>query len=257
MKLKQKTDMEFTSKAAAKRLTGLTYLGGYNKSVKHRKAKKYNELTYALYLAPAKTSGYEVCPGRTAECAKLCLNESGMNSMVRNDRGEVINDSRIIKTKLFFEHRDFFMKWLIFEINAGITKAKKLGFAFSVRLNNTSDISPEDFQLDGKNILEIFPDVQFYDYSKLTSRAELMKKYPNYDLTYSYNGYNLPECKTMLENMIKVAVVFKVVPLTFMGYPVIDGDLNDLRYRDEPTVIGLQYKRTRNPLPADAKFVIQ
>ena len=257
MKLKQKRVMEFTTKAAAKRLTGLTYLGGYNTSVKHRKAEKYNELTYALYLAPAKTSGYEVCPGRTAECSRLCLNESGMNTMVQDVRGDHINNSRIIKTKLFFEQPEFFMKWLIFEINAGITKAKKLGFAFSVRLNNTSDISPEDFTLDGKNLLEIFSDVQFYDYSKVKERAELMKKYPNYDLTYSYTGYNLPECQDMLSKMIKVAVVFKIVPLTFMGYKVVDGDLNDLRYRDEPTVIGLEYKRTRHPLPADVKFVIQ
>jgi hypothetical protein len=249
--------MEFTTLAEAKRLIGCSYLGGMNKSVKHRKSVKYGELTYSLYLAPAKTSGYEVCEGRTAECTKLCLNESGMNTMVRNNRGEFINDSRILKTKLFFEDREFFMKWMIFEINSGITKAKKLGYLFSVRLNNTSDISPEDFQLNGKNILEMFPDVQFYDYTKVTARVDLMNKYKNYDVTYSYTGYNLTECQEMLLNKIRVAVVFKIVPENFMGYKVVDGDENDMRYHNEAVIIGLKYKRVRTKLNTNFKFVVQ
>jgi len=251
--------MEFTTKAEAKRLTGLTYLSSISTTVKHKKSKKYGELTLSLYLAPAKTSGYEVCPGRTAECTRLCLNESGMNSMVRNDRGDMINRSRIKKTRLFFEEREFFMKWLIFEINAGITKAKKLGFRFSVRLNNTSDINPEEFILNGKNILEIFPDVQFYDYTKVPARAELMKKYPNYDMTFSYSGYNMDQCKKMMVNKIRVAFVFKkVVPAEFMGHKVINGDDYDMRHRDpEAAIIGLKYKRVRNKLTDDIKFVIR
>ena len=85
-----------------------------------------------------------------------------------------------------------------------------------------------------------------------------MKQYPNYNLTYSYSGYNLTECQEMLLNKIKVAVVFKFVPNTFMGYPVIDGDKNDLRYRDEKgVIIGLLYKRTRQKLTPDVKFVVQ
>jgi hypothetical protein len=250
--------MEFTTLAAAKRLTGLSYLGGTTKSVKHRKAIKYGELTYSLYLAPAKTSGYEVCPGRTSECTKLCLNESGMNTMVRNDKGDVINDSRITKTRLFFEHREFFMKWLVYEIKAAQRKAIRMTYKFSVRLNNTSDISPLDFVLNGKNILEMFPSVIFYDYTKITGRVDLMKHYPNYNVTYSYNGYNIAECMKMLLNKINIAVVFKLVPEEFMGYRVIDGDKNDLRYHDNKgVVVGLLYKRTRTRLTPDVKFVIQ
>lgn len=251
--------MEFITKAQAKRLTGLSYLGSISKTVKHKKSIKYGELTYSLYLAPAKSSGYEVCPGRTAECTRLCLNESGMNSMVRNDKGDVINRSRIHKTRLFFEEHEFFMKWLIFEINAGITKAKKMGFLFSVRLNNTSDINPLEFQLNDRNILDIFPDVQFYDYSKIKERAELMKIYKNYDLTFSFNGSNLSDCMTMLQNKIRVAMVFKKkIPESYLGYRVINGDNYDMRHRDdEPTIVGLKYKRVRIKLTNDIKFVIQ
>ena len=248
---------EFTTLAAAKRLTGLSYLGGTTKSVKHRKAGKFGELTYSLYLPPAKTSGYEVCPGRTAECTKLCLNESGMNTMVRNDKGDVINDSRITKTKLFFEHPEFFMNWLVYEIKAAQRKAIRMTYAFSIRINNTSDISPEDFQLNGVNILQMFPEVQFYDYTKVASRVDLMKIYNNYDVTFSYTGYNLTACQEMLLNKIRVAVVFKNVPENFMGYPVVDGDENDLRYRDEAVIIGLKYKRVRTKLNTNFKFVVQ
>jgi hypothetical protein len=248
---------KFTTLAEAKRLTGLSYLGGTTKSVKHRKAGKFGELTYSLYLAPAKTSGYEVCPGRTAECTKLCLNESGMNTMTRKDKGEFINDSRITKTKLFFEQPEFFMDWLIFEIKAAQRKAIRMTYAFSIRINNTSDISPEDFQLNGVNILQMFPEVQFYDYTKVASRVDLMKIYNNYDVTFSYTGYNLTACQEMLLNKIRVAVVFKNVPENFMGYPVVDGDENDLRYRDEAVIIGLKYKRVRAKLNTNFKFVVQ
>lgn len=250
--------MEFISRAQAERVTGHSYLGSVSYTVKHQKSMKYGELTYSLYLSPGKTSGYEVCPGRTAECSKLCLHESGMNTMTQKIKGDTINVARIKKTRLFFEDREFFMNWMIAEIRSGITRANKLNYKFSVRLNNTSDISPEDFQLNGKNILEIFPEVQFYDYSKVASRVELTKIYNNYDLTYSYTGYNLPECQEMLLNKIKVAVVFKFVPNTFIGYPVIDGDKYDMRYKDiEAVIVGLKFKKVRNKLDPNFKFVVQ
>jgi hypothetical protein len=249
--------MEFISKAQAKRETGLSYLGSVSYTVKHKKSIKFGELTYSLYLAPAKSSGYEVCPGRTAECARLCLNESGLNRMTQKNKGDVINASRIKKTKLFFEEREFFMKWLVAEINAAKLKAQRLGYTFSVRLNNTSDINPEQFQLNGKNILQIFPDIQFYDYSKIKERANLMKVYNNYDFTFSYNGYNIEECKKMLENKIKIAVVFNVIPTEFWGYKVINGDAYDMRYKDiAPMIIGLKYKKVRNKIDNNIKFVI-
>lgn len=254
--------MIYTTKAEAKRLTGISYLGSVNMTTKHQKAYKYDELTYSLYLAPAKMSGYEVCPMRTKECTKLCLNESGMNSMTQKTKGDVINESRIKKTKLFFEHREFFVNWLIDEIYSAKLKAEKLGYHFSVRLNNTSDLPPTLFQVtykgEKRNILEIFPMVQFYDYTKVYNRIELVKKYKNYDLTFSFSGSNFTECTKALENKIRVAVVFKELPKTFWNKKVIDGDLYDMRYRDKKNIIvGLKYKRVRNKLETTNKFVIQ
>jgi hypothetical protein len=250
--------MKFINKSQSKKITGIGFLGTVSQTTKHKKSIKYNELTYSLYLSPGKMSGYEVCPGRTKECTKLCLNESGMNTMTRKIKGDVINDSRIKKTKLFFEDRELFMGWMIKEIQDAQKQANKLNFKFSVRLNNTSDISPLDFVLDGKNILEIFPDVQFYEYTKVPNRAELMKSYKNYDLTFSYTGYNWNMCKSMLENGVRVAVVFKNVPDVYKAYSVVNGDTYDMRYKDKgPVIVGLLYKRVRNKLNPKYKFVVQ
>jgi hypothetical protein len=250
--------LKFTSVAKARKLTGVYYLSSVSETYKHKKSLAYGELTLSLYLAPAKMSGYEVCPGRTAECTNLCLNQSGKNLGPQKVKGDYINKSRITKTRLFFEERDFFMDWLIAEINAAERKAKRMTHKLSVRLNNTSDISPEEFHRNGVNILEMYPNIQFYDYTKVASRVDLMKKYKNYDVTYSYTGYNLNECQKMLLNKIRVAVVFKNVPEEWQGYPVIDGDNYDMRYKDAHNVIvGLKYKTVRNKLTSKVKFVVQ
>jgi hypothetical protein len=247
--------MIYQNRAQAKRITKLSYLGGIATSSKIAKGLKYDEMTYILYLAPAKMSGYEVCPMRSAECTAACLNESGHNRIDIHDN--TINKARIAKTKLFFEQRDFFMRWLQDEIAAAQKKAAAAGMKFSVRLNGTSDLSPEQFNLKGKNILEMFPDVQFYDYTKVSKRIQLTKKYSNYDITFSYSGTNSVDCVNALLQDVRVAVVFEELPETFMGYPVIDGDAYDMRYLDDTVIVGLKYKKVRNKLDQEkSKFVI-
>lgn len=248
--------MIYQNRTQAKRMTGLSYLGGIATSSKIAKGLKYDEMTYILYLAPADRSGYEVCPMRSAECTAACLNESGHNRIdIHENR---INKARITKTKLFFEQRKFFMQWLQDEISAASKKAAAAGKRFSVRLNGTSDLSPEQFHLNGKNILELFPETQFYDYTKVHKRTQLPKKYSNYDITFSYSGTNAVHCQIALLQGIRVAVVFEEIPESFWGYPVIDGDAYDMRYIDSsPVIVGLKYKQVRNKLDkSTSKFVI-
>ena len=160
--------MKFKTIGNAKKLTGLSYLGGVATSSKIAKGLAYNEATYILYLAPAKSSGYEVCPMRTPECTEACLNESGHNRIdVKRNR---INKSRIAKTKLFFEEREFFMAWLVAEIEKAKDTAEKAGMRFSVRLNGTSDIEPTLFKYNGTVIFDLFSEVMFYDYTKVAKR---------------------------------------------------------------------------------------
>lgn len=251
--------MKFTTVTEAKRLTGLSYLAQCNLTAKHKKAYKFNELVYSLYLAPAKMSGYEVCPMRNKYCTSLCLNESGHNRIDIHHNN--INKSRIKKTQLFFENREFFMQWMINEITFYKKKSEKHGYKFSVRLNNTSDISPESFYIgegnSKKNILELFPDVQFYDYTKVYKRIDLKKKYKNYDVTFSFSGTNFTDCLNALDKKIRVAVVFKQVPTKFWGRRVVDGDEYDMRYYDpKGVIVGLKYKVVRKKL-TENPFVIQ
>jgi hypothetical protein len=259
--------MIFKSISQAKKLTGLSYLGSVASSSKIAKGLEYNEATYILYLAPADMSGYNVCPMASDECKEACLNESGHNKI--DVKKNNINKARIKKTKLFFEHRQFFMAWLVSEIEKAKYQAESKGMRFSVRINGTSDIEPTLFQHNGIVLFELFDDVMFYDYTKVAKRFNLLQFYKNYDLTYSFSGHNMLQCLDLLsKGNGRVAMVFegKVLPTSFMGYKVIDGDAYDMRYMDEQGVIvGLKFKKVRNKIdtsnnvfiiPMDSKFSV-
>ena len=239
---------------------GVSYLGNVAQSKKMKLSYDNGTMTYCLYLAPADMSGYNVCPN-SEHCKQFCLNGSGQNKcdeLARGIQGSRINQSRIKKTRLFHEDKATFMRLLVHEINKYKKQAEKKGMGFSVRLNGTSDLSPVAFRdpETGKNILELFPDVQFYDYTKVPTRIKLMQQYPNYDLTLSYNGYNDEECKKFLQNGGKVAVVFfdEKMPKYFNGYPVTDGNQYDMRYLDPAQhVIGLHYHRVASDYYIDPK----
>ena len=229
---------------------GVSYLGGTTHSAKMRYSYENGTETYCVYLAPADMSGFNVCPN-SKFCKAFCLNNAGHNKADILSRGmekSKINLSRIKKTKTFFENKELFMELLIQEIAKAQKHAQSKGMGFSVRLNGTSDLSPEDFVYQGKNILEWFPNVQFYDYTKVHTRFKLIEKYPNYDLTYSYNGYNWNACEHFLRMGGKVAVVFeKELPTTFNGYEITDANGYDMRYLDKGgTIMGLHYHPTAN-----------
>ena len=231
---------------------GCSYLGKANQSAKMSKSYINGEYTYGLYLAPSDLSGHNVCP-KSEHCRAFCLNGSGRNigdNIVHEGGLSNIDRSRIKKTRLFYDNREAFMDLLIHEINKSMVYAKAKNMGFSVRLNCTSDLSPLVFKKDGYNILDLFPNVQFYDYTKVLNRFNLMDGYhKNYDLTFSYDGYNGDDCEYVLNSGLgRVAVVFYGgLPKRFCGYDVIDGNLTDIRFRDpKGVIVGLHYHRTYN-----------
>jgi len=243
--------LNFTTISQAKKQTKLSYLGTINSSAKIMKNQKYSQqYTYAIYLAPANTSGYNVCSHSTKECRLGCLATSGRQAIEIFSGIDKIKNARIKKTKLFHEHQEYFMQWLIAEINAGICKAEKDNFFFSVRLNATSDIDWQHIYYGGKNIFEIFPDVNFYDYTKNHNKFD--NKPINYHLTYSYTGRNWKQCKVLLEKGFNIAMVFNAkkeseLPLEYKGFKVSNGDLTDYRIDDaKGIIIGLKWKRIAN-----------
>lgn len=230
------------------------------KTVKSR-AKGY--LTGILYLAPADLSGYNVCSmAELAGCKAPCLNVSGHAGIFK--KGETTNaiqQARIKKTRWFFEDRAGFIQQLIKEIEALERKAQKLNLKPAVRLNGTSDIKWENVRFDyefafGKvrttTLFQLFPEVQFYDYTKIPNRTDLPA---NYHLTFSYSTRTefQPYVQKALKNKaVSIAVVFdskaKVQDYVrsgarFMGMPVIDGDATDARFLDgKGVVVGLYAK---------------
>jgi len=242
---------EFVYGRALKEL-GISYLGNVGQSMKMRLSKKNGTMTYCLYLAPWTMSGYQVCP-KGQHCHKFCLNGSGQNKcdeLARGVEGSTINRSRIKKTRLFYEDRDTFMRLMIHEIKRKQRYAAANGFDFSVRINGTSDLSPTLFKdASGKNLLELFPNVMFYDYTKVFSRVNLLERYSNYNLTFSFDGYNWEECEEFLRRGGNVAVVFygERLPKMFRGWRVEDGNKDDMRYLSTPqSIIGLHYHVTAN-----------
>ena len=159
---------------------------GFNTNAKTVKGEKLGFYTGILYLAPADVSGYQVCPmAKLAGCEAACLYTAGRGAF------NSIQQARIAKTKAYFEDRANFMLNLVKDIEKGIKKAAALNQELLIRLNGTSDIKWEnvDFiDFDGKhypNLMSLFPNVQFYDCTKIANRNNLPS---NYDLTFSYSG---------------------------------------------------------------------
>lgn len=271
--------MEQFSYSKALKSANISYLGATTQSAKMQYSYNNGTETYCIYLAPAtmardKNHTYlNVCP-RSKHCKDACLNGSGHNKIdiLHNGVQGTINSARIRKTHLFYDDRDTFMRILIHEIHKYQAHAKKNNMEFAIRLNGTSDLSPLLFKLNGVNILDMFPNIQFYDYTKCANRLKLRKQYPNYDLTFSFDGYNWDTCEKYLNEGGKVAVVFDMVdengkqtlPTEYMGYKVIDANTTDTRFLDpKGCIMGLHYHRTANDyksgkyVPPTTKFVVR
>jgi len=212
-------------------------------------------MSVPLHLAPAKLSGYNVCAMSTASCRAVCIHFAGNPAYAKNK-----DKARIARTKLFFEHRTAFMLQLVREIAIAKRRAANKGMQLAVRLNATSDIRWESvmvYETTQKTIFDMFPDVQFYDYTKLLNRKHIP---PNYHLTFSLAENNEACAIDALANNMNVAIVFdtkrtKQLPTFYIlgnkSYRVLDGDLTDYRPSDRKgCIIGLRAKGKARALAA-------
>jgi hypothetical protein len=210
------------------------------------KGQKQGYMTGILYIAPYNLSGFQVCPmAKLAGCIDACLNTAGLGGVYSS-----IQHARIAKARLFFENRELFFYNLIKDIELLVSKAVHARLIPLVRLNGTSDIKYENIPVTHEgitypNIFEIFPDIQFYDYTKIPARAGLPD---NYDLTYSYSGVlKYQKYVNMAKaNGMRIAAVFrhqKDIPQKFLGLPCIDGDNTDIRHLDPKNVIVALYAK--------------
>ena len=218
--------------------TRLMFKSGNPKTDKNQSVEGLeNIVVLHLNLAPADLSGYNVCPMASQGCKSACLHTAGNPVFqAQKDKG------RINRARFYMQDRDKFMTQLTRELVNFVKwcdKNKKIGV---VRLNTTSDVSWENY-----NLFEKFPMLQFYDYTKIQKRALKFARGeypPNYHLTYSLNEDNYDKAVEVLNEGGNIAVVFrKDLPDTFMGKKVVNGDLHDLRYLDpKNVVVGLKAK---------------
>ena len=208
--------------------------------------------TYILHLAPYNLSGKNVCAKATQGCIMSCLNKAGRGGMFK--KGEdtnVIQKARIRKTQLFFSNRELFMQYLVADIKLAIKQSARLKLIPVFRLNGTSDLSWEKYEVtvDGvtyANIFAAFPEVQFYDYTKVLGRKVANIK--NYDLTFSKAESNDFDVRLAINQGYNVAAVFSTkkgqnLPETYLNRPVYNGDESDLRFLDpRGVIVGLYAK---------------
>jgi hypothetical protein len=205
---------------------------------KIQKGTKLGYLSFILHLAPADLSGRETCPKRTVGCTAACLNTAGRGGMFkRGENTNMIQKARIRKTQYFFANREAFMVDLANDIRKAIKYAAKQGLTPVFRLNGTSDLSWEKYTVvEGYNIFEMFPNVQFYDYTKVLGRK--VKHLPNYHLTFSKADGNDSDVAEALLQGMSVVAVYDQIPA---GTP--SADETDLRFLDPKGImLGLKAK---------------
>jgi hypothetical protein len=201
--------------------------------------------TFTLSFAPSKVSGYQVCPAASPKCSELCLFSAGRGQM------HVVQNARVRKTRWFFEDRVTFMEQLVKDIETAIRQSDRVKLIPVFRLNTMSDIRWESVKatrggVEYRNVMEAFPSVLFYDYTKLWNRRNIPS---NYRLVFSRSETNESFIRSqVLFTRTNVAVVFNTrkndsLPSEYMGRQVVDGDLDDLRFLDpEGVIVGLRAK---------------
>ena len=105
-------------------------------------------------------------------------------------------------------------------------------------MNGASDVA---WERKFRAMFDAFPDVVFYDYSKISTRVLSPNLPVNYHLTFSRSEKNEATAIRVLRAGRNVAVVFtdlaKAIRDGWKGFRVINGDETDARPTDDVGVI--------------------
>jgi len=220
-----------------------------------------SDRTIGLSLAPAQTSGYEICASRSPECTIHCIHTSGHGGPNFHAKDLPCNPvwvARVLKTLWFFRDRAAFMDQLFRDV-ANNRDA-------SIRLNVFSDwmwerqsllVSADYGERYGvptgrfSSLMEVFPQTQFYDYTKHAARMHRPRP-KNYHLTFSLTETNEVQARRVLSAGMNVAAVVTSKKGFLLGSPIIDGYEDDLRHLDpKGSVVGLKPKGTLRNITSD------
>jgi len=228
------------------RLGRPTYLLSH--SAKIDKSRKRGIYSKILYL----TSGIH-CSHSTNGCRSNCL---GFGSgRMGSDQATAARDRR---SALLLADRPAFLHMLVEELHRLCYEADTYGMIPAVRLNGSSDLSWHGEFASGGALNQFADRLIAYDYTKVAPRFRQFLRgtygaageeipWPGcYSLTFSLSEQNAHQAEEMLSQGGNVAVVFwPDLPASgrWLGYPVIDGDYDDVRFFDpSPCVVGLRAK---------------
>lgn len=237
----------YTSKAKLLKDLQISYFASVNSSQKIVKGEKLNFDTLVLYLSASKNAGVDLCKFASTGCRLACLVASGHALIEENAGKNTIAVSRIVKTWLTVYRRDIAEAVLCAEIESAKKRAEKRGRKFAVRINGTSDLCFAD-------VINAFPDVQFYDYTKDPERVEL----PNYHLTFSYADTSKARIKHYKQAIKRgQSIAFPVIASDFEEACAIPDcysmDDTDLRFMDKAGKYGILKAKLTNDLQAGVK----
>jgi len=218
-----------------------------NSDSKTIKGLKDGVLTAVQYGAPSTSAGVgNQCPDASDACIASCLFTAGRAAFDAS-----INQARILRTIMFVRNKTEYWPKMVKELQALIRKATRLNLAPACRLNGTTDAPWERMRIrgtefDGMTLMQAFPTIQFYDYTKTIKRLGTTPD--NYYLLASKSErMSDATMAEIIANGHNVAVVFRVcdhrgnckcpLPTSYLGHAVVNGDLNDLRYKDPAGVI--------------------
>lgn len=220
----------------------------------------------SLPLAPADSSGHEVCQNSSPGCRQSCVANLGLASVF-----PMILRQRREKTRFFFEQKEAAIAQLCKEIEHQALIAEDAGLQLAIRANVFSDLVWESKRWNC--LPQRYPNVCWYDYSKLYFRAPHLPD--NYSICWSFTEREKDqrECHRLLLAGENCAMVFGTHGRGFTGpraydqqlpgwtdifgdrFMVYDGDRSDLRVKGidpGPTtsgrgrVCGLRLKASNN-----------
>jgi hypothetical protein len=213
---------------------------------------------------------YNLCADASSGCSKSCLHTSGdprrMEGKIskRMRKTEQYKDNRKSFVAALHKQIGMTFDWMKGKNkDTGLDRAPK-GMKLAIRLNGTSDIGwhGTGHHHEGKSLMDHFDGkggrrrVQFYDYTKNKTVAKNHRegKLPeNYHITYSRDETPESDAFAMdhISNGGTAAIVMRgvspktgapcnhkgscgcVLPSTYKGHPVIDGDKHDHRFLDK------------------------
>ena len=198
-----------------------------------------------------------------------CLNTAGHGGIgLDADKLNPVQIARLKRSAFFHERRSEFWQMLICDIDALKRRAKRLKLQAAVRLNGTTDVKWESqpVVIDGikiaDNIMELYSDVIFYDYTKWPYAKRPNESLPvNYHLTFSRSESNEDQIAENIAHGRNVTVVVDIpsrdhttpLPATWREIPTYDADNSDYRPNDPAgRVLILRYKSAKASSLADA-----